>query len=390
MSQPTVRTFLLSAVALSCLAAFVAGTLVTPPYDPLPFDPFWLVWAGFPVVGAVILIKRPGNHVGLLQVLIGVSAALSALTSVLYELGANPTAPVLVNQLAFTPIFVLVPLLILVFPSGHLPSERWIPFVRAAVGLTTLLAIWLAIRPVEYSIDNVDFYANPLGVEVLATFDPWIMNLLQWALIAFAVATIVSAIARYRRADAIGRLQVKWVIVPTLFMPVLFALAVGVELVDPELTHVSNVLSMIALLFGANGIAAGIGVAVTRHRLYGIDKIVSRTVTYAVLVALLALAFFGLVTGLTTFVTSDEPLVIAVATLAVAAMFNPLRQRVLRWVNRRFNRSTVQAELVVENFADTLRDSVDPDAVVEGWVDVVEVTMQPAAVGVWVKTKTSP
>ena len=385
MSQPTVRTFFLSTVALACLAILVAATLVTPPHDPLPLDPFWLVWAGFPAVGAVILIKRPGNHVGLLQVLIGVSAALSALTSVLYELGADPAATVLVNQLAFAPIFVLVPLLILVFPSGHLPSRRWLPCVRAAVGATAILTLWLAIRPVEYSIDNVDFYANPLGVEFLARFDPWIMNLLQWALTVFAGAALVSAIARYRRADAIGRLQVKWVIVPTLFMPVLFALAVGVELVDSELSQVSNVLSMIALLFGANGIAAGIGVAVTRHRLYGIDKIVSRTVTYAVLVGLLALAFFGVVTGLTYFVTSDEPLVIAIATLAVAAMFNPLRNRVLRWVNQRFNRSTYRAELVVEGFTETLRDIVDPDSVAHGWVDVVEETMQPAAVGVWIK-----
>lgn len=385
MNQPAVRTVLLSGVVLACLAIFVAGTLVAPPHDPLPLDPFWLVWAGFPVVGAVILIKRPGNHVGLLQVLIGVSAALSALTSVLYELGADPTIPVLVNQLAFTPIFVLVPLLILIFPSGHLPSRRWLPFVRAAVGATAILTIWLAIRPVEYSMDNVDFYANPLGVGLLAPFDPWIMNLLQWALTVFAGAALVSAIARYRRADAVGRLQVKWVIVPALFMPVLFALAVGAELVDHELRQVSNVLSMIALLFGANGIAAGIGVAVTRHRLYGIDKIVSRTVTYAVLVALLALAFFGLVTGLTTFVTSDEPLVIAIATLTVAALFNPVRSRVLRWVNRRFNRAIYQAEIVVEDFTESLRDTVDPDAVVDGWVDVVEVTMQPSAVGVWVR-----
>lgn len=386
MSEPTLRTFLLSGMALVCLAIFVAATLVTPPHDPLPLDPFWLVWAGFPVVGAVILIKRPGNHVGLLQVLIGVSAAVSALTSVLYELGVDPTIPILVNQLAFAPIFVLVPLLILVFPSGHLPSRRWLPFVRAAVGATAILAFWLAIRPVEYSIDNADFYANPLGVGFLAPFDPWIMNLLQLALTVFAGAALVSAIARYRRADAIGRLQVKWVIVPALFTPVLFALAVGVELVDSDLWQVSNLLAMIALLFGANGIAAGIGVAVTRHRLYGIDKIVSRTVTYAVLVALLALAFFGLVTGLTAVVTTDEPLVIAVATLAVAAMFNPLRRRVLRWVNRRFNRSTFHAELVVEGFTETLRGTVDPDAVVDGWVDVVEVTMQPASVGVWVKS----
>lgn len=386
MTVSKVRSLFLVGLALVCLAVFVAGTLVAPPLEPLPLDPFWLVWAGFPVVGALILIRRPGNHVGLLQVLIGVSAAISGLTSVLYELGADPIVPVLINQLAFAPIFVLVPLLILVFPSGELPSERWLPFVRGAVGATTILTIWLAIRPVEYSMDNVAFHANPLGVEVLAPFDQWVMGFVQLALVAFAGAALISAIARYRQADEIGRLQVKWVIVPALFMPLAFVLGALVESVDPDLWMVSNVLAMTAILIGANGISAGIGVAVFRHRLYGIDKIVSRTVTYALLVALLALSFFGLVTSLTTFVTSDEPLVIAIATLAVAAMFNPVRQRVLRWVNRRFHRSTYQAELVVEDFTDTLRERVDPDAVVDDWVDVVEVTMQPSAVGVWVRT----
>lgn len=385
MNQPTVRAFLFAGLAVICLATFVAGTLVAPPFDPMPLDPFWLVWAGFPVVGALILIKRPGNHVGLLQVLIGISAAVSALTSVLYELGVDPMVPLLINQLAFTPVFVLVPLLVLVFPSGHLPSRNWLPFVKAAVGGTAILAIWLAIRPVDYSMDNVDFYTNPLGVGFLAPLDPWIMGLLQLALAGFTGAALVSAVARFRRADAIGRLQVKWVIVPALFMPVVFVIASLVEMMDPDLWQISNVLTMTAILVGANGIAAGIGVAVTRHRLYGIDKIVSRTVTYTAVVVLLALAFFGMVAGLTAFVTADEPLVIAIATLAVAAMFNPVRRRILRWVNRRFNRSTFQAELVVEGFTETLRDTVDPNVVVDGWVDVVEVTMQPSALGVWVR-----
>lgn len=385
MTVSKIRNILLVGIAVACLAIFVAGTLVTPPLEPLPLDPFWLVWAGFPVVGALILIKRPGNRVGLLQVLIGVSAALSALTSVLYELSAGPI-PVLVNQLAFTPIFVLVPLLVLIFPSGQLPSPRWSPFVWTAVGATAFLTVWLAIRPVEYSMDNVDFFPNSLGVEFLAPLDPWVMGLLQLLLAVFAGAALVSAIRRYRQAEAIGRLQVKWMIVPAFSMPLLFVVSAVVELVDPGLYQISNVLAVSAILLGANGIAAGIGVAVFRHRLYGIDKIVSRTVSYALLVGFLALAFFGLVTGLTTFVTSDEPVVIAIATLAVAALFSPVRNRVLRWVNRRFNRSTYHAQIVVEDFTDQLRDSVDLDSVVGGWIEVVEQTMQPATVGVWVKS----
>jgi divalent metal cation (Fe/Co/Zn/Cd) transporter len=124
---------------------------------------------------------------------------------------------------------------------------------------------------------------------------------------------------------------------------------------------------------------------VFRHRLYGIDKIVSRTVSYSVLVALLGLAFFALVTALSTFVTGDEPVVIAIATLTVAALFNPVRTRVLRWVNRRFNRSMYHAQVVVEAFTETLRDRVHPEEVVDGWTGVVSETMEPAAMGVWVR-----
>lgn len=385
MSLQVTRGVVLAAIAASCVASYVGGTLVTPPHEPLPLDPFWLVWVGFPVVGTVILVKRPGNRVGLLQVLIGISAAVSALASVAYELGAAPADVVLANQLAFAPIFVLVPMLILVFPSGQVPSSRWLPYVRSAVVAAVILTTWLAIRPVEYSMDNVDFYQNPLGIDALAPLDTSVMGLGQLALALFACAALTSAVSRYRGADTIRRLQVKWVIMPALSMPFLFAIAAGLESIDPELWPVSNVLGMIAILAGGNGIAAGIGVAVLRHNLYGIDKIVSRTVTYAVVVALLASAFFGLVTGLTTFMASDDPLVIAIATLTVASLFNPVRNRMLRLVNRRFNRSTYQAEIVVTSFTEQLRDDVDPDSVVEGWVDVVEETMQPEAVGVWVR-----
>jgi hypothetical protein len=379
------RTVLALLVAGFSLAAFVAGTAVAAPLPPLPVDPFWLVWAGFPVVGAIILVKRPENLVGLIQLGIGLSAAVSALTSVLFELGVEPSWPVLINQVAFMPIFVLLPLLILVFPSGRLPSKRWRIYVWLALVVCGLLMLWFAVRPVDYSLDGVTFHPNPLGIDALAGVDALLLGVLRLALVLFAVAVLTQAVIAYRRADRIRRLQVKWVVAPALFMPPLFILGTFLEDFGPRSLELSNLITMTAVLVGGNGIAAGIGVAVLRHCLYGIDKIVSRTVSYAALVTVLGLAYMGLVAVLTAFLAPDDPVVVAIGTLAVAALFNPVRRRVQTWVDRRFNRPRYDAEALIGEFTETLRDRVDTAELVDGWVDVVEETMHPAAVGVWMR-----
>jgi hypothetical protein len=125
--------------------------------------------------------------------------------------------------------------------------------------------------------------------------------------------------------------------------------------------------------------------AVLRYRLYDIDRIISRTVTYAIVIVLLALVYALGVTGLTSLLDTDSPLVVAGSTLAVAALFNPLRRRVQRGVDHRFNRTRYDAEQVVARFTGSLRDEVDPDRVTDGWVSVVNDTMHPASAGVWVR-----
>jgi len=128
-----------------------------------------------------------------------------------------------------------------------------------------------------------------------------------------------------------------------------------------------------------------IGVAVLRYHLYEIDRIVSRTVSYAVVVGVLAVVFFGVVTVLTSLLPAESDLAVAGSTLAVAALFNPVRRRVQAWVDRRFNRSRYDAQKVMDAFSGSLRDRVDPDGVVEGWVGAVSETMQPTTVGVWIR-----
>jgi hypothetical protein len=144
----------------------------------------------------------------------------------------------------------------------------------------------------------------------------------------------------------------------------------------------------IAVVFATAGmllVPFSVGFSVARYRLYDIDRIISRTVSYALVAGFLGLVFFGLVTAVGAVSPGESPLAVAASTLAVAALFNPVRKRVQGWVDRRFNRSRYDAEKVMEGFAGSLQDRVDPDGVVDGWVAVVEETMQPSSVGVWVR-----
>lgn len=142
-----------------------------------------------------------------------------------------------------------------------------------------------------------------------------------------------------------------------------------------------------AMIIGGLAISLAIGLAITRYRLYEIDRIISRTVSYALVVGLLGLVFAAGVVLVPYAVPGleDSAVLAAASTLAVAALFNPMRKRILDWVDRRFNRSRFDAERVMEGFAVSLRDRIDPDAVVGGWVGVVSETMQPASASIWMR-----
>ncbi len=369
--------------ATACVVFLALTTTISEPLPPLPLDPFWLAWVGLPLVGAFILVKRPGTPVGGIVLAIGLCAAFSAGSNLAAVHGwARPDYLVLINQFAFAPLFVLLPLLILVFPSGTLPSGRWRVPVAAAIVLGFALIVWFAVRPIQYSFDNVVFYANPLGIESLAGYDSVVISALQFALFGFVVAVFVYALRHYRRASLQERLQVKWVIAPALTAPLFFVMGIALEEVSIEL---SNLLLMTAIVGGGNGMAVGIGVAIFRYRLYDIDRIISRTVSYVLVLAFLGLVVLGLVSLLALFLPSDDPLVVAVSTLVVFALFTPVRRRVQALIDRRFNRSRFDAQRVIGRFAVSLQEQVDAEEVVGGWVGVVEDTMQPAAVGVWVR-----
>jgi hypothetical protein len=185
-------------------------------------------------------------------------------------------------------------------------------------------------------------------------------------------------VVRWVRSHGIERQQMKAVVLAFSLFAIGMAIEFGVQQDHP----VGSVL----LIAGGLLIPVSIGVAIVRYRLYDIDRLVSRTVTYALVAGLLAVIFAaGVVWIPSALRLGDSQLLVAGSTLAVAALFNPLRKRIRSLVDRRFNRSRYDAERVMDEFADSLRDRVDPDGVVEGWVGVVNGTMQPSTVGVWVR-----
>jgi hypothetical protein len=200
---------------------------------------------------------------------------------------------------------------------------------------------------------------------------------------AIAILAVVDLILRFRRSSGVERLQFRWFVLAVVAFPIMFfggilleELVTGSERFDPV---------VIAFALWGNGTAAAIGIAITRHGLFEIDRIISRTVTYTVVIVVLAGVYLGGVAALTVFLPSDSPLVVAASTLTAAALFNPVRRRVQGWVDRHFNRSRYDAQRVMEGFADRLREGVGGEEIVRGWVGVVSETMHPASSGVWMK-----
>lgn len=204
-------------------------------------------------------------------------------------------------------------------------------------------------------------------------------------LVGCSLVAVVSLFVRYRRSSGVERSQIKWVafslgvfVVGSVLIDVIWIDILGrSELSGPFFT-VTDQLGWLL-------IPGSIAVAILRYRLYDIDRIISRTLSYVLVVGLLGAGVLGLVSLLAPFVPNDDPLVVAIATLVVAVLFNPLRKRVQRVVDQRFNRTRFDTERVVHGFGSELQNRLDPNGVLDGWVSVVSETMQPASLAVWVK-----
>lgn len=196
---------------------------------------------------------------------------------------------------------------------------------------------------------------------------------------AFIPVAMVSLIVRYVRSTGVERLQLRWFVFAGLVLVVIDLAWEQLASIVPLPDAFWDVTLAVALL----GLPAAIGVAVLRYKLYEIDRIVSRTVSYALVVATLGLLYFGMVTLAAQFLPTQNALAVAGATLAIAALFNPLRRRVQRAVDSRFNRSGFRVQTLSEQFGLLLREARTSDQLVSAWTATVANALQPTAIGVW-------
>lgn len=392
-----------SAAAAACFAVWlgaeawaarlIAGTWSQPsrPFAdaPVAASRDLVIGAVFAAVGVVLAGKRPRNLVGWL--LLGVALSLSlnvafvryAVYGLLARPGAVPGAAVAASLGASTWVVLVsaLALLLLTFPHGRLPSPRWRGLVWALV--VSDVAVWIggttAPGPLPKPLGAHD---NPFGVASMRTIDHWLPTL-GWAIFFVFAAAAVSLVQRFRRARGDERQQYKWFAYASVVFPViLVTLQIGDGLFG-QASRFDTIGSFVTGLTAAI-IPIGTAVAVLRYRLYDIDHVVSRTVSYAVVTGLLVGVYVGGVALTTQLLPLSSSVGVAASTLIAAALFQPLRRRVQRAVDRRFNRERYDAGRTVDAFAGRLRDEVDPDLVRHDLLTVAAAAVQPTTVSLWV------
>jgi hypothetical protein len=350
--------------------------------------PVW-VSAAFAAPGLVLAWRKPANPLGWLMLagafFIAVSEDASYYTVADYGLrhGSLPLGGVaLIVQPGWAPAIAGFGLLVVLFPDGRLPSPRWRWLVWAYLAVAALWMSGTVVITVGALIDHhtqVDSGGNLL---LLSGNDPaagwWnVLQALFFPLLAVCwLASIASQVLSYRRSSGERRQQLKWLLAGSTAT----LACVGISVLLGKLPGAGSAVAVIGLL----AVPVSICVAVLRYRLFDIDRIVSRTLAYAIVTGLLVGVYAGLVLLATEVFGFRAPVAVAASTLVAAALFSPVRRRVQRAVDRRFNRSRYDADRTVAAFAARLKDAVELDAVRDDLAGTVHRTLEPAHLSVWV------
>ncbi len=381
-------------VALTALGLLLLVLNLRYPNAPIPN--YWLgnVLIVIDVtVGAIVASRRPENPVGWLLCLSGVGVSTSTFTSLyaIYALLARPGSLPAGEASAWIAAWIL-PIIIglqvsylLLFPTGRLPSRRW-RWLAWLTGTFVLVGVIVSAFSSDAYLGALGPIRNPLGIE---GFTNIYKALLYTMAPLLYVATAYSVIVRLRRAVGVERQQIKW-----------FAYAVAIYAVGTTLNTITLAIDAprwfewsANAIFTATGttIPIAIGIAILRYRLYDIDRLINRTLVYGALTVTLVAVYFGGVTAtqalLQAFTGQEKlpQLAIVASTLAIAALFNPLRRRIQDAIDRRFYRSKYDAAKTLESFGARLRGGMDPDVLHDNVVEVVQESLQPAHVSLWLR-----
>jgi hypothetical protein len=345
--------------------------------------------AGFALVGAVLVTRVPDNRVGHvlwaagLALAIGVIAHLAGVEAYLATGRASTfsTAAILLSLAAIQVTFCLVmTFLPLLYPTGRVPSPRWRPLAWYAAGILVFSIAKAVFAPGP--LDAVYAVPNPFGLEALAASWDVVETIDAVLLLTVIAACVLSLLTRYRTGGSVERQQVKWFAAVALLMVVFFAAAVLAP--TEQLANLGWGLAILMLPF----LPLAIGLAILRYRLYDLDRIVSRSISWALVTGLMGLVFVAGVIALPAALsgfTQGQTVAVAGSTLLAFGVFQPLRRRIQRAVDRRFDRARVDGERTAAAFAERLRSEVAIDAVVDDLNATVGTALRPATQGLWLR-----
>jgi hypothetical protein len=391
---------LMSFVVMGVFRFLNSSTPTAAPRNPLVLDfGYWLLFVSFATVGALVASRWPKNAIGWIFCWLGFSFSLGsaseeyALYALVTEAGSLPGAEEMLWLTAWFggPIgFALLAFVFLLFPDGRLPSRRWRPVVWLELVAVVFLVAW-AFKPGALGNLGLVRVTNPFGIQGAAALLETLGLIGLFVTLAVAVAGGISLVVRFRRARGVERQQIKWFAFSGVVFCAVFA--AGPFLWAFPQSPATAWIWPVLFLAGASTIPVAVGIAILRYRLYDIDLLINRTLVYGSLTVILLAGYFGGIVVLqrlfVTLTGERSTLAVVASTLAIAALFNPLRRRIQGFIDRRFYRRKYDAAKTLAAFTARLRDETDLDALSDDLVGVASVTMQPEHASLWLRPETT-
>jgi hypothetical protein len=343
----------------------------------------------FAAVGVLVARRQPRNAIGWILIALALGSAIGseagfyAIRAYSVDHHGLPLSRLAaaVAPLAWISILLLLPLPIMLFPDGRVPPGRgrWALWAYAALAVIFLVSVGAqtghAFTDRRIAVDSTGQLTSINGSQSGIAA---VINLVGFlAYTAFALGAVVRQILRFRRSKGVERQQLKWLLSGGAVAVIGMVTA----------TQASNSSPLSAGFVLVVALPVSMGVAILRYRLYEIDRIISRTISYALLTASLAAVFGGLVVLLTDVLPFSSPVAVAASTLAAAALFAPLRRRLQRGIDRRFNRARYDAQATVAAFTGRLRDAIDLENISGELLGVVDQAVAPAHASIWIKQR---
>lgn len=375
--EPNSRMGAARPLVLGLLLAASLAFLVQPLIQP-GLEDSSLFWVPFLAVGCLILLRASWHPMGWLLMATGLAlaAALSGLPWVPPEM-RDEAAP-------WTIVFALFAYITLVFPTGRLDSwTGWRATVaKSAVGLLVIFVLAQGAGLIAVLLGDIP--DGPVWTAVLeAAYIGTLLLLLGGA---------VSLVFRFRHSIGERRAQLSWVVAALTLLMISLILTELTAIVITEMfgrpAPGDEIYLAVSIAF--IGVPVAIMVAILRYRLYDLGRLVRRTVSYSLVVAVLVAVYALGVLGLGSLIGRGSPLVVAGSTLAAAAVFNPVRHRVQRWVDSRFDRQHYDAQRLVDEFTGRLRNQVEFEELIPDLTDVIGATLRPSSISLWVRDGASP